>query len=955
MDLPKLTVPSNQATEEIEGRIQAGESIISRKVQDSAEGKALKRDFQSWDSYNEELLKLLFTDNSISEEYASVYPLPPDVPVSEAPSEDADESPDPPPARSRDNVTLEEVGWIQDTTFLKVDKLRGILLRVKFMGIERPSQSSETPEDSSVQLDREGNSHTADSSATASESLPRQKRIGQGKVRHAGRARLTTAQRQLLLAQYASDVSGNVDHVGIESDVTSFAYLLSARNLEPPLAIGLFGDWGSGKTFFMRFLQRRIDSITEAARESKHAQRDIAIYRSVIQIEFNAWHYVEGNLWASLVDHIFRNLRTSSKEGESTIAQRRQVLTSTLESTRREQEAAESLIDELSHEINERNQEIQQLEREQEQRLAAIQEARLWDLIRRISFSDLDANDQRMVKDSLDRVGFTEAGQAADDLLKAVQDAREVLNRGNALTTPMREKGWKWAAALISVVLVAPLVSWILGQLDFSAVTNAAASIAAFLAGLTAILKSGTTWLTTAMDKVEKADQRLRTKVEEANRANAQRVAALRVELARLSEQQRAATQVARDAQKRITDIQSRISRLTPAQLLADFIAERAASGDYQKLLGLTSVIRRDFDELSQLIEGYNSALLSLGQGEAPHLGADFSRIILYIDDLDRCPPGRVVEVLQAVHLLLSFRLFVVVVAVDARWLAQSLESEYKDLLSAGSTVRQGEYLTPGATPDDYLEKIFQIPFWIRPLDTRARDRLVRGLLDSRGLANKNAVAVHEATMSIKDADNNAPESSRPEPDQYETAESELYNRLSIIELNPSSLELGSDERDFILALTPLLGKSPRSVKRFLNIYRLMKSVAMAGGEEFVTPDEHARYKIAMLLLAVVTGLPAASPALFRALWSAEEELGDVMEGSENRDTDPTPGTLEWLMARPELRTLKSSVGEEDLNRLRDWLEEHEEWKYADAHLFVEMASTVARYSFRSEASQDSA
>ncbi len=45
----------------------------------------------------------------------------------------------------------------------------------------------------------------------------------------------------------------------------------------------------------------------------------------------------------------------------------------------------------------------------------------------------------------------------------------------------------------------------------------------------------------------------------------------------------------------------------------------------------------------------------------------ELNRIVLYIDDLDRCPPKRVVEVLQAVHLLLAFELFVVVVGVDAR------------------------------------------------------------------------------------------------------------------------------------------------------------------------------------------------------------------------------------------------------------------------------------------------
>ncbi|MGH3928616.1 MAG: P-loop NTPase fold protein [Pseudonocardiaceae bacterium] len=34
-------------------------------------------------------------------------------------------------------------------------------------------------------------------------------------------------------------------------------------------------------------------------------------------------------------------------------------------------------------------------------------------------------------------------------------------------------------------------------------------------------------------------------------------------------------------------------------------------------------------------------------------------RIIIYIDDLDRCPPQRVVEMLEAIHLLLAVELFV--------------------------------------------------------------------------------------------------------------------------------------------------------------------------------------------------------------------------------------------------------------------------------------------------------
>jgi hypothetical protein len=91
--------------------------------------------------------------------------------------------------------------------------------------------------------------------------------------------------------------------------------------------------------------------------------------------------------------------------------------------------------------------------------------------------------------------------------------------------------------------------------------------------------------------------------------------------------------------------------------------------------------------------------------------GSAFDRIILYIDDLDRCPPHKVVDVLQAVHLLLTFPLFIVVVAVDVRWVSRSLETHYEKLIGSAE----------GATAVDYLEKIFQVPYWVRrmaPADT---------------------------------------------------------------------------------------------------------------------------------------------------------------------------------------------------------------------------------------------
>ncbi|NVZ67503.1 hypothetical protein HX867_35930, partial [Pseudomonas gingeri] len=74
---------------------------------------------------------------------------------------------------------------------------------------------------------------------------------------------------------------------------------------------------------------------------------------------------------------------------------------------------------------------------------------------------------------------------------------------------------------------------------------------------------------------------------------------------------------------------------------------------------------------------------LSLSSRTADEIS--FKRIVIYIDDLDRCPPEKVVDVLQAVHLLLTFPIFVVMVAVDVRWVSNALLKHYPGMMSGES------------------------------------------------------------------------------------------------------------------------------------------------------------------------------------------------------------------------------------------------------------------------------
>ena len=108
-----------------------------------------------------------------------------------------------------------------------------------------------------------------------------------------------------------------------------------------------------------------------------------------------------------------------------------------------------------------------------------------------------------------------------------------------------------------------------------------------------------------------------------------------------------------------------------------------------------------------------------------------FDRIVLYVDDLDRCRPDHVVAMLEAVHLLLALDLFVAVVAVDARWLTRSLEVHYKDLL--GTEEHEDDRGLRVSTPQGYLEKIFQITYALGPMDPRRFSDYVRFLAANEG------------------------------------------------------------------------------------------------------------------------------------------------------------------------------------------------------------------------------
>ncbi len=358
---------------------------------------------------------------------------------------------------------------------------------------------------------------------------------------------------------------------------------------------------------------------------------------------------------------------------------------------------------------------------------------------------------------------------------------------------------------------------------------------------------------------------------------------------------------------------------------LGRFIRERATSADYDKYLGLIAMIHRDFEKLSDLMNRPSS-------NRDPTLPC-VDRIILYIDDLDRCyPPEKVVRVLEAVHLLLFFPLFVVFVGVDSRWVSRALNCHYDQMLRDEALQVDGVGSSLARAPansQDFLEKIFQVPFWLRRMDAPAVQRMIHRLIsahevepddhqldvdrlgeggDARGPGDARA----EMTAPT-------PAESRKAGPRLVASEAEGYGETfgELTAPPTEALRIRPAELDFMDQVAPLMPRTPRAVKRFVNIYRLYKAALSTPGlAKFLGSPEHpGNYRAAQVLLALVIGTPSFAKAVVGVLDELEPSSTERL--SELPALLPVPPDPTWQTTLDALATFATGDNDLTLDSLR--------------------------------------
>lgn len=709
------------------------------------------------------------------------------------------------------------------------------------------------------------------------------------------------------------------DLLDIENDVRSFALILASKEIKPPLAVALFGKWGSGKSFFMEHLSKRVDELSinqgfleegEESQSNEEENKEEHFCKGIAQIKFNAWSYLDANLWAGLVTNIFEKLDEYITGNNVKEAEKRKVHNKVSESLTIVQN--EKNI--LSKEINELNKEKKSIggklkdliEGKNELDKQVLQKS-LEDLKKeaREHIEDLE----RDVKIQLDKYGITQ--QRIQELSPS-----SLLDEVSSWLTFVKNIG-KLNKTYISIVtiLVVLLVSYsglTLFNLDpggyFSELKEFMnLKMALFISTISPFFVK----IYSSYSKFKKVFQpvvEFKDKFNESfDKVKLDYDTTLNTYNTEIAKKEKAINEKQVELEKVNTQIdhyEYELNHSITKRAFNNFIKRKSNDENYQKHLGLISIIRKDFETLSALFEE-----VILPRGISPeerrkleerkkesdefrgYFKKPLDRIILYIDDLDRCSDEKVLEVIQAVHLLMAFPLFNVVVGVDKRCVNNALI--YKNLLQYSKFTGLDEIYKTGIhviSPSEYLEKIFQIPFQLEDPSDKNIKNMVGSFLNNQIEEETIEPTTPQIDVEKKETDDLNLVSSKKtdasvkkiESKEIPTTDQPEETKKKVV--TPKDLKLTKDEVELLKEMVCLVGSIPRTVKRFLNIYRIIR----AHQDLNIDQNEKRKELLAiMFILAINIGENKKhAPELMECIESNKDlRLTDIVDHDDLKDS----------------------------------------------------------------------
>lgn len=197
-------------------------------------------------------------------------------------------------------------------------------------------------------------------------------------------------------------------------------------------------------------------------------------------------------------------------------------------------------------------------------------------------------------------------------------------------------------------------------------------------------------------------------------------------------------------------------------------------------------------------------------------IAAGYRAIVVYIDDLDRCNPSKVVDCLEAIKLFLNVANTAFVISADERVVELAIQDKYHVVED------NNERFSPFS---DYLEKLIQLPYKLPKLSFSEQETYITLLLCKWQEPNLFP-KIHKKYLEFRAKDKHT-----------------KYG-LDAIRKDTQITRTVDDWITIVPLMNHFLNGNPRQLKRFLNTIQLRMRMAQVAGFDDIKPDVLAKLMV---------------------------------------------------------------------------------------------------------------
>jgi len=238
-------------------------------------------------------------------------------------------------------------------------------------------------------------------------------------------------------------------------------------------------------------------------------------------------------------------------------------------------------------------------------------------------------------------------------------------------------------------------------------------------------------------------------------------------------------------------------------------------------------------------------------------------RLVVFIDELDRCSPETILETLEAIRLFLYVGRTVFIIGADERHISYAVQTKFKEIKGLGIDIGK-----------EYLDKIIQYPARIPRLSTREVELYISLLYMEKELTKEE----FEKTIEfINEQKSKNFFDFQLDYNLLKSFDEDVANKVKL------SLEIS---KQISSVLAKGLNGNPRHCKRFLNSMEMRLNMARYKGIE-----------LDRKILAKIMLLEYFKPRMFAELVSAPVDLtGKIVELSalENNEAESLEVLASW-------------------------------------------------------------